>query len=62
MVNTVKDFLDNFLQDYEKYERPGDVCDPSPCEESALCVRLADLTFRCVCPAGYKEVRTEAGR
>lgn len=67
IINTVRDFLDNFLHDYENYESVGrsrqeDVCDPSPCDESALCVRLGDLTFRCVCPAGYTEVREEAGR
>ena len=67
MINTVRDFLDNFLHDYENYEsvgrsRPEDACEPSPCDESALCVRLGDLSFRCVCPAGYWEVREEAGR
>ena len=67
MINTVRDFLDNFLRDYENYEsvgrsRPEDACDPSPCDESALCVRLGDLSFRCVCPAGYWEVREEARR
>ena len=64
IVNTVKEFLDNFLLEIKNIpaERIKTVCNPSPCDDTALCVRLGDETFKCVCPSGFSEVKQASSR
>ena len=64
IVKTVKEFLDNFLLEIKNIpaERIKTVCNPSPCDETALCVRLGDETFKCVCPSGFSEVKQDSSR
>ena len=58
MVDTLRDFLDNFLQEYERNPtaKRQNVCDPSPCHRSEECIRIGEESFRCVCPPGLEQI------
>ena len=57
IVDSLRNFLDNFLQEYEKNprERRENVCHPSPCHRSEECVRIGEEGYRCVCPPGLEQ-------
>ena len=56
IVDTLTDFFDKFLQDYEKNRtgRKVNVCTPSPCHQTEKCVRIGENGYRCVCPPGLE--------
>merc|ERR1712010_156690 len=61
IVDTLRDFLDNFLQEYERNpgERRENVCQPSPCHKSEECVRIGEEGYRCICPPGMEQIMEE---
>ena len=64
VVDTLRDFLDNFLQEYERNpgKRRENVCQPSPCHRSEECIRIGEESYRCVCPAGLEQIMEESSR
>ena len=54
VVDTLRDFLDNFLEEYQN------VCQPNPCHKSEECVRIGEDSYRCVCPPGLEQIMEES--